>query len=154
MTAVKQGSKVEVEYEGRVKDGQMFDTSKEDVAKENKVFQAGRKYEPMKITVGETPLIKGFTDALVGMKEGEEKEVTIAPKDAYGEPNEALRKYVNKENFKGLTPQKNMLVVVNFNGQERPARILDIKENEIQLDFNHPLAGKTLVFKIKMLKIE
>ena len=153
MKSVKNGSKIEVDYEGKVKDGQMFDTSKEDIARENNIYQKQKEYSPMKVIVGETPLIKGFTDALIGMRENEEKEITIEPKEGYGDKNPQFLVNVPKENFKGLSPKKEQLVVMEIKGQQRPARVKEIKEDKIKLDFNHPLAGRTLVFKLKIVKI-
>src|SRR3989344_578314 len=114
---IKNGDKVKVEYEGMLDDGTIFDSSK-------------KHGQPLEFIVGEGNVIKGFDNAVRGMKKGEEKKVKIKAKDAYGESNPQLIKKVPREQL----PQKQ-----------------EIKE-EIILDLNHPLAGKDLTFKIKIVE--
>ena len=138
---IKNGDKVKVEYEGMLDDGTIFDSSK-------------KHGQPLEFTVGEGNVIKGFDNAVRGMKKGEEKKVKIKAKDAYGESNPQLIKKVPREQL----PQKQeikegMVLVIGLpNGQRIPARIIEVLNKEITLDLNHPLAGKDLTFKIKVVE--
>lgn len=154
MKTVEIGSKVLVDYEGRLENGKLFDTSTKEVAKEGGVFNEDRDYQPLEVTIGENQLIKGFEEALMGMKEGEEKEVIIPPDKAYGIKREEFIKMFEKKHFKGLTPKLGMLAVMEFGGYARPARIVEVQEEQVKLDFNHVLCDKILIFKIKVIKIE
>ncbi|MEA3378120.1 MAG: peptidylprolyl isomerase [Nanoarchaeota archaeon] len=139
---IKNGDKVKIEYTGKLEDGTVFDSSE--------------KYgKPLEIEVGAKKLIKGFEDALIGMEENEEKEVTINPEDAYGQPNLQLRKKVPRGRLpKEPEPKKGMVLLIGTpDGRQFPAKIIEISENEVSLDLNHPLAGKTLIFKIKVVGI-
>ncbi|MBS3155929.1 peptidylprolyl isomerase [Candidatus Woesearchaeota archaeon] len=138
---IKNGDKVKVEYEGMLDDGTIFDSSK-------------KHGQPLEFIVGEGNVIKGFDNAVRGMKKGEEKKVKIKAKDAYGESNPQLIKKVPREQL----PQKQeikegMVLVIGLpNGQRIPARIIEVLNKEITLDLNHPLAGKDLTFKIKVVE--
>ena len=134
---VKAGDNVTVEYEGFLDDNSVFDSGKIDVK-----VQSGQ-------------LIKGFDDALVGMKVDEEKTIHIAKEDAYGEYQDVLIQTVPKEYFGGkLEPKKDMILQLrNPTGHVMMAKILDFDEKTVKLDFNHPMAGKDLNFKIKIIEI-
>ena len=154
MKTVKIGSTVLVDYEGRLTSGKLFDTSIKEVAKEGGLFSEDKDYKPLNIKVGENQLIKGFEEALVGMKEEEEKEVTIPPEKAYGNKRDEYIQFFERKHFRGLTPRQGMVAVMEFGGYARPARIVEVEEEKVKLDFNHVLCDKTLVFKIKVVKIE
>ena len=81
---VESGDTVEVNYIGSFTDGEVFDTSYEQVAKDNELYQEGRSYSPLGFEVGAGQMIKGFDAAVVSMTVGETKTVTLAPEDAYG----------------------------------------------------------------------
>ena len=139
---VKKGDRIKVQYTGTLQDGTIFDKSKEE--------------EPLEFTVGSGQIIPGFDKAVEGMKLNEEKKVTIKPEDAYGKRDEtAIREYLKKalpENFK---PEKGMVIrLQDQTGRAIPGTIIDITENTITIDLNHPLAGKDLTFNIKVVGIE
>jgi FKBP-type peptidyl-prolyl cis-trans isomerase 2 len=139
---VKKGDKVKVEYEGTLEDGTVFDSTE-------------KHGEPLEFEVGSGQLITGFDDAIVGMKKGEEKEIKLEPCDAYGEHNSELTKKVPK----GQMPKNEelepgmMLMLTLPNGMQFTAQVIEVDEETVTLDLNHPLAGKTLNFKIKVLDI-
>jgi FKBP-type peptidyl-prolyl cis-trans isomerase 2 len=82
--AVKIGDNISVNYIGRLQDGKVFDTNIETVAKENNLFDPGRKYVPLQFTVGTKTVIQGFDEGVVGMKVGDSKILTIPPEKGYG----------------------------------------------------------------------
>lgn len=153
MKKVKVGSVIDVDYEGRFDDGKLFDTSKADVAKKEGVYVEERDYAPLHVTLGQGMLIKGFEDALIDMEEGQEKTVNIKAKDAYGETKLELIKNFKKDPERDKELNVGLVVLVNVEGRQIPARVSEVSEN-ISLDFNHPLAGKDLTFKIKVVKVE
>ncbi len=147
----KNGDSVSVNYIGSLQDGTVFDTSYEKIAREKGKYDPNRKYEPLTFTLGAGQMIKGFDEGVLGMKEGEEKEVTIPPEKAYGEYDANLVGAVPIKIFEqsGLTPKAGRTIEISG----RPARILSFNETSVMLDLNHELAGKTLVFRIRLEKI-
>lgn len=143
---IKKDDKVAVEYEGRFEDGEVFDSSKH-----------GEHSHPLVFTVGARQVIEGFDNAVMGMKEGEEKEVKIAPKEAYGEYDSRLTQPVPRSEFnlpRNQQPQVGMtLMMQSPEGYRVPVRVSAVDDSSVTLDLNHPLAGKTLIFKIKVVGI-
>jgi len=137
---VKKGDEIRVEYEGSLESGEVFDAS-------------SRHGEALKFKAGEGVVVKGFDEAVIGMDVGEEKTVTLKPEDAYGEPNEMMVQKVPKDKFPAEGKVGMMVGVPLPNGQRIPARIVAMDDKEVTLDMNHLLAGKTLIFKIKVLEI-
>ena len=139
---VKKGDKVKVQYTGSLEDGTVFDSSK-----------AG---EPLEFTVGSGQMIPGFDKAVEGMKLNEEKKVTIKAEDAYGKRDEALiMEFPLASLPKNFKPEKGMMIPLQDpTGRQIPGTIIDITENSIIVDLNHPLAGKDLTFDIKVVGIE
>ena len=139
---IKQGDIVKVEYEGRFPDGEVFDSTEK---------HGG---EPMEFQAGSGMLVSGFEKAVIGMNSGEEKEVTLKPEEAYGEPNPQYVQKVPKDKFPPEAKEGMMIGLPMPNGQQIPATIKEIGETEVTLDMNHPMAGKTLIFKIKVISFE
>lgn len=140
---VKKGDKVKVEYTGTLDDGTVFDSSE-------------KHGKPLEFEAGSGMVIPGFDNALIGMKKDEEKEVHIESKDAYGDPNPELVKKVPKDKLptdKELKPGM-MLGVGLPDGKQLPAVIKEVGDKEVTIDLNHPLAGKNLNFKLKVVEIE
>jgi peptidylprolyl isomerase len=144
--AVEKGNKVKVDYEGKLDNGDVFDSSTH-----------GEHTHPLEFEVGEGKVIKGFDDAVMGMNVGEEKEFKIAPENAYGERNEELKREVPKESLKlgeGQKVEKDMTLAMQTPQGPFPVKVLDVKEKTIVLDMNHPLAGENLNFKIKVVEVK
>ena len=139
---IKTGDKVRIEYTGTLDDGTIFDSSAD-------------HGNPLEFEVGGGQVIKGFDDAVLGMKENEEKQFSILPADAYGEHDPTLVQKVPREVF----PQDAELVPGLLfeaglpTGEKVPATITEVQGGIISVDLNHPLAGKTLNFKIKVSSI-
>ena len=139
--AVKAGSIVKVEYTGTFENGTIFDSS------ENKA--------PLEFEAGAGQMIKGFDSAVIGMGLGQEKTVKIGPSEAYGNYNPKLVTVIPRQNIPEEKDIKQgmMILVSSQNGQQAPALITEVNENNFTIDLNHPLAGKTLIFKIKVVDI-
>ncbi|MFH1275690.1 MAG: peptidylprolyl isomerase [Candidatus Woesearchaeota archaeon] len=138
---VKKGDKVKIEYEGKLEDGTVFDASE-------------RHGKPLEFEVGSGQVIKGFDQAVEGMKANEEKEITIKPEEGYGQPNPDLLKKIPREQLpKDQEPQAGMVLALGTpDGRKFPAIITEVNDKEITVDLNHPLAGKTLKFKVKVVE--
>ncbi|MBW2963637.1 peptidylprolyl isomerase [Candidatus Woesearchaeota archaeon] len=139
---VKKGDKVKVEYEGKLDDGTVFDSSE----KHNK---------PLEFEAGSGKVIKGFDEAVIGMEKGQEKEIKIPAEEAYGQPNpQLIKKFPRDKLPKEPEPKPGMMLAVGTpDGQQLPAMIKEVNENEVTIDLNHPLAGKNLNFKVKVVEI-
>ncbi len=139
--AIKKGDTVQVHYTGKLEDGTVFDSSE----------QHG---QPLEFSVGGGQLIKGFDEAVVGMEKGEEKTVTLPPDQAYGEANPQMTQKFPKDQVPGEVKPGMSLMVKTPEGQQFPAKVAEVSDKDITLDFNHPLAGKTLVFTIKVVDVK
>lgn len=138
---VAENKQVEIEYTGTLDDGTVFDSSK------------GR--DPLKFVVGFGQVIPGFETALIGMKVGEEKSIHIKCEDAYGERNDKLQQEVPRSAI-----PKDLVVKVGTKlalraptGQVVPAEVISVTDEKVKLDLNHPLSGKDLNFKLKVVSI-
>lgn len=140
--AVKTGDLIKVEYTGTLDDGNVFDSSQS-------------HGEPLEFEVGSGQIIKAFDDAVIGMAVGDQKSITILADDAYGQPTTELIRKVPKEFLASLPDAKPGMVLglSDSQGNQMPAKIVEISDTEITLDLNHPLAGKTLHFTIKIVEI-
>lgn len=141
MTKVKENDKVKVHYTGKLTSGQVFDSS--------------REREPLEFEVGKGQMIPGFEEAVMGMEEGEKKEVTLKPDEAYGERNDQLTQEISNDQLpEDLEPKLGMqLQSKTPDGREFKVMVSEIRENSIVIDANHPLAGRDLVFEIEMVEI-
>lgn len=148
----KNGDMVLVDYIGKLEDGTLFDTSVESVARESGTYNSGREYAPLEVELGSGSVVRGFNDAILGMKVGATKTATLEPKDAYGEPDQELIISVPISDLKkaGIKPDVGMTV-----GTASGTRgtITAVGAQNATVDFNHPLAGKTLVFEIMLVGI-
>ena len=138
---VEKGNTIKVEYTGSFEDGEVFDASQ-------------KHGEPLEFKAGEGMVVPGFDTAVIGMDVGEEKTVTLKPEEAYGEPNPQAIQKVPRDKFPAEAEEGMMIGVPLPNGQQMPAKIVKIDEKEVTIDLNHPMAGKTLVFKIKIVEIK
>jgi FKBP-type peptidyl-prolyl cis-trans isomerase 2 len=140
---VKKGDKVTLDYTGLLKDGTVFDSSK-------------NHDSPLSFVVGSGQVIKGFDEAVLGMKVGDEKKFTLSPAEAYGEPNPKMFQEVPRKNLPpNQEPKVGMMLIVGSpSGKKMQATISEVKEDTVTLNLNHPLAGKALTFDIKLATIE
>ncbi len=149
---IEAGDFVVFHYVGRFENGEVFDTSYEDIARENEIYVEEREYGPLGVNVGVGEIIPGLDEALIGMEIGEKKTVTIPPEKAYGMPNPELVIDVPISEFTsaGLEPVEGMYVMTDSG----IAKIAKVGEESVTLDFNHPLAGKTLIFEVEIVDVQ
>lgn len=140
MSKVSDGSKVKVHYTGKLNDGTVFDSSQD--------------REPLEFTVGQGQIIQGFEEAVRGMEAGDSTNVTIECEKAYGQRRDDMILEIPKDKFPDEIPPNvgQQLMLRHPEGQEFPALIVDVTEDKITLDANHPLAGEDLNFEIELVE--
>ncbi len=138
---VENGNYVQIQYTGTYDNGEIFDTN------------VG--FEPLEFLVGSGTIINGLERGVMGMKEDEIKDITVLPEEGYGEYNNEFVVTVQKNDMNAdFEPEIGMILSIQMENENIvPGRITGINDNEVVLDLNHPLAGKTLHFNIKVLAI-
>ncbi|KIH78035.1 FKBP-type peptidyl-prolyl cis-trans isomerase 2 [Geoalkalibacter ferrihydriticus] len=140
MAPVKSGDTAKVHYTGTLDDGTVFDSS--------------RERDPLEFQVGAGQLIEGFDQAVVGMTPGETKKVKIPAEKAYGPHRTEMVIDVDKKQFpEGLNPEVGQQLQTQDNqGQPLIVTVIDIEDDKVTLDANHPLAGKDLNFELELVE--
>ncbi|MGQ9842220.1 MAG: FKBP-type peptidyl-prolyl cis-trans isomerase [Spirochaetota bacterium] len=138
---VTEGKYVAIHYTGKFDDGQVFDSSLDGAPFE---FQAGAGM-----------VIPGLDRAVLGMKLDEEKDIVIVPKEGYGDYDDnLLYAFPLEEVQQQFKPEIGMTIGLQMdNGAQIPAVVKEITDDEVVVDMNHPLAGKTLHFHVKVVNI-
>lgn len=141
MAQVKSGDKIKVHYHGKLTSGETFDSSE------------GR--DPLEFEVGSGMVIKGFDDGVTGMIVGEKKTINIPYNEAYGPRNPDMVIEMPKDKFpKDLDIEVGMpLGMSDQQGHQFQVTIVEIKEEVVMLDANHPLAGQDLIFDLELVEI-
>lgn len=141
MSKAQEGQTVKVHYTGKLEDGTVFDSSKD--------------RQPLEFTLGSGSVIPGFEQAVSGMEVGESKTITIPPEEAYGHKRDELIIEVKKSEIpKEIDPSLGQkLQIKQPNGQIINLVVSEVKEDEVTLDANHPLAGQTLIFEVELVEI-
>lgn len=138
---VKDGMMVSLEYTLKSPDGKVLETSK------------GK--EPLKYIHGQKMMIPGLERELTGMKVGAEKHVTVKPEDAYGKIDPKAVQEIPKEKIPANALKVGAVLAARSpEGMVVPMTIREIKEKTVVMDLNHPMAGKTLVFDVKVVDIQ
>lgn len=112
--------------------------------------------EPMQFTVGDGTMIEGLESLLYGLKAGDRKRVTINPADAFGDPSEENVHNLPRSEFSEELQLEPDLVVAftTPSGEEIPGTILEVSNDEVKVDFNHPLAGHELIFEFEIIDVK
>ncbi|MFX1571803.1 MAG: peptidylprolyl isomerase [Promethearchaeota archaeon] len=138
--AVKKGEWIKVEYIGTFEDGTVFDSTE---------LSGG---SPLKFQVGMGQIVKGFDDSVIDKKLGDEYTIRLEPSEAYGDYKEGIIQKVPKDQFpKGPELEPGLMLMIM--GPQGPmlATIKTIEDDNVIIDLNHPMAGKVLNFKIKIV---
>ena len=112
--------------------------------------------EPVTVTMGDGSFQPGMEIALYGLKEGDEQSITLTPDTAYGYPDQQLVHEMPMSDFEGhVEPEVGQVIAFTMpDGEEAPGMIIAIDNEKVTVDFNHPLAGHEIIFKVKILEIE
>jgi len=140
-----------VDYTGKVKEtGEVFDTTSEETAKENKLYKEGDIYEPRLVVVGEGWVLKALDKALLTFKIRKNESVEIPPENAFGnrDPEKVKLVPLRRLAARGITPRLGAQIEYD----KRLATVRTMGSGRVTLDFNPPLAGKTLVYEVSVKK--
>ena len=149
--ALKKKDFIEIDYTGRLKENNsVFDTTSEQVAKDEKIHNPETKYSPQIICLGENQIVKGLEDNLVGKDLGEYK-FEIKPEDAFGKKEAKLIQLVPTKKFLDNKIQPVPGLVLNIDGMI--GTVKTVSGGRTVVDFNHPLSSKDLVYVVKINKI-
>lgn len=137
---IEDGKTVKVHYKGTLEDGSVFDTSE------------GR--DPLAFQVGQGQVIPGFEDAVRGMAVGETRSVTIPCLDAYGDVRQEMIASLPKSDFPDhIKPVQGMMLQMQTERGPIALKIVEVRDDEVTVDGNHPLAGQDLTFELTLVEI-
>ncbi|WP_035587783.1 FKBP-type peptidyl-prolyl cis-trans isomerase [Hippea jasoniae] len=138
---VSKDKTVQMHYVGRLDDGTVFDSSE------------GK--EPLEFVFGEGSIIPALEQELEGMEEGEKKRVVVKAADAYGERNpEAVQRVERNQLPADIEPEVGMQLLAQTQTASLPVTIIEVDEEFVTIDFNHPLAGKDLIFDVEIVSVK
>ena len=121
-----------------------------------KVVDTSRGRAPLVVKIGAHQVIPGFEKGIMGMKAGQKKSFTVSPKDGYGEVDpKAIVKIEKSKLPKNIKPVPGMVLYAHGPaGQVMPVKIVKVGKNHVTMDFNNPMAGKTLKFDVEIVDIK
>jgi FKBP-type peptidyl-prolyl cis-trans isomerase 2 len=149
--AVNKGDFVYIEMTGKVEEtNEVFETTEEETAKESGIFKEENVYGPRLVIVGDGFVLRGLDDKLPGIKFDEEIEIEVPSSEAFGERNPELVQMIPYRilRSKGINPYVGAELEVDG----RPAVVRSIGAGRVQVDYNHPLAGRKIIYKLKIIE--
>ena len=148
---LQKGDFILIDYVGKVKEtGEVFDTTIEEIARKERLYKEGEIYEPKLIVLGEGWILKALEEEILKLDVGTKSTIEIPPEKAFGprDPEKVKLVPLRRLVAKGITPQIGMRV--EYEG--KMATVRTVGAGRVQLDFNPPLAGKTLVYEVTVQK--
>ena len=141
MAAAKSGDTVKIHFTGKLQDETVIETSKD--------------RDPLEFKIGDGNVIPGLEQGVIGMAAGDKKTIAISPEDAFGQPQEDLVVDMKKSEFpKDVELAAGVyLNIESSDGKEFKAKVVEIKEDTVILDANHPLAGVTINYDVELIEI-
>lgn len=174
MAQAKNGDKVRIDYTGMLEDGTIFDSTRESDDCESDGCESdgcesescesddcgcggdhGSEHGPRELVIGKGEFLPAIEEALIGMSTGEKKKVIIPAEDAFGEYDEERVFTIPRSDLpEDLKPEVgDEIVLVNENDEELAVLVVEISDEEINFDANHPLAGEDVTFEIELVEI-
>ena len=159
MVKVEKGDVIRLRYTGRIKEtGEIFDTTEEEIAKKAGIYKENGVYGPVPIAVGAGHVIKGLDEALEGLEVGKKYEIEVPPEKGFGKRDPKLIKTFTLGQFRrqGIIPFPGMPVEIETeSGRKLKGKVLTVSGGRVRVDFNHPYAGKHLIYEVEIVeKIE
>lgn len=153
MATAKKGDRVKINYTGTIQDGTVFDSTLEN--EECSSGDCGCGSGPKELLIGEGSFLLPIEEALVGMKPGEKKSIVIPAEDAFGEYDEERVFSIPRSDLPDdLNPEVgDEIVLVNEEEEELAVVVMEMNDEEITFDSNHPLAGEDLSFEFELVEI-
>jgi FKBP-type peptidyl-prolyl cis-trans isomerase SlpA len=128
--------------------------------KDGSIAESTRSFEhPMTFTMGQEIFSEKLEKEMLGLKVGDKKKIMLLPEDAFGEPHPANIYQMSRSQFSKMeqdTPLEEGLIVafVQPNGDELPGILREVNEDEVTVDFNHPLSGQVVLFDIEIMEVK
>lgn len=143
------GDIVLVDFEAWTDDGSLFDTTRKEVA-DKEGWESELELKPMPILLGERRIVPGFEEAILAAEIGKDVEVDVPPAKAFGEHDADQARWLPRQQFEKqeMDIEPGMRIQIG----ERRATITQITASRVRVDFNHPMAGRTLTYKFKVLE--
>ena len=140
--AIEPGSRVTLLYTLSVEDGT--------------VVESTDGFDPLSFTLGDGTLIAGLEAVLVGLRAGDKQCLQIDPREGFGYPDVGNVHFLPRERFpEDVEPQAGLIVGFETpGGDELPGTVLEVDAEQVRVDFNHPLAGRTITFDVEVLAVE
>ncbi len=145
---IKSHDFVEVDYTGKLPDGHVFDTTLAQVAQEQHIHSEKTKYGPATICVGEKQLLPGLDEQLVDKEVGKEYTITLSPEHAFGKRDVKKVKIIPMNTFREHKMQPQPGLQIDVDGEM--GIVSNISGGRVIVNFNHPLAGKEVVYTFKI----
>ncbi len=142
---IEKGDFIRLSFTGRLADGSVFDTTDEATARENGIYDEQKKYAPMTVIVGSGFLVEGLEEDLIGKKSGYRGSVRVEPGRGFGDRSLDAIEIVPIKKFQGKVEPGQM---VDFDG--RIGVVESVAGGRAKVDYNEPLAGKTLIYDYKI----
>ncbi|WP_114416940.1 FKBP-type peptidyl-prolyl cis-trans isomerase [Marinospirillum perlucidum] len=138
---IGEGTQVSLHFALRLEDGQPVDSTFE--------------REPAQLTIGDGNLPEAFENCIHGLKAGDKESFTLPPEKAFGQHNPSNIQMLSRSDFSNLDELEVGMILgfTDKGGNELPGVIAEIDERQVKVDFNHPLAGRTLTFDVEILDV-
>lgn len=137
---IGEGTEVTLHFAIKLQSGQVIDSN----------FEA----QPAKFVFGDGNIPEGFEQALSGLKMGDHLDLTIAPERGFGMHNPSNIQVMPRTQFKEMDLEPGLVVTFQEPGGEVPGVVTEFTEDRVTIDFNHPLAGQTILFEVKILQVQ
>lgn len=155
MAQAQKGSRVRIDFTGTLEDGTVFDTTRKEGSGDCGCDDCGCDEGPMELVIGEDSFFTLIEEALVGMAVGEKKTVLIPTEEAFGDYDEEKVFTIPADQVPAdLSPEVGQeLELTDEDDEAVMVTVLEVDEDGITLDANHPLAGENLSYEIELLEI-
>jgi FKBP-type peptidyl-prolyl cis-trans isomerase SlpA len=137
---ISEGSRVKLHFSLHLTSGEEIDTT--------------RRGRPATFDYGDGKLLPGFEEALLGMRAGDDAQLHLQPEQAFGAHRQENIQLLERKGFDEEALEPGLIVSFNGPGGELPGVVTRIFEERVEVDFNHPLAGREIIFDVSILKVE
>ncbi len=142
--SVREGSRITMHFALLLPSGEEIDTT--------------RRGQPATLTLGDGNLLPGFETVLIGMREGDDAQITVPAAEAFGERNPANVRVMPRDRFADFSPDQALEpgLMISFQAPdgELPGVVTEVYAETVQIDFNHPLSGNDIIFDVSILRVE
>ena len=148
---LNKGSLILIDYTAKIKDtGEIFETTRKEDAEKSNLYESDKKYEPRLISVGDGWVLKGLDEALSSLNIGDKHTIEISPDKAFGERDSNKVRMIPQRKLGDKAAEIKIGDLVEID--ERPGLVRYIGSGRVQIDYNHRLAGKVLVYDVDIIK--